>query len=559
MLSRSFVALSLLCVLLESAAAGHSQAVAGGMLQTPSQPRTVSGVVVNSVTGRSISRALVQAGQHAILTDGEGRFEFRGVTEFFGIPFATKPGYFAENTGGMIAWSTAAESQAGPIEVRLTPEAILSGTVTDGRGTPIEGVTVLLRALTVSNGLKHWDQRMSSRTNAEGEFRIAELQAGEYALQTALKLDGPPEGEAAAGYASVDYPVLGANGAGALQLHAGDHLEADLSTRLERLYPVSGVINGLPENGVNFTVRTAGGLEMNPESRLNPETGEFRILLPSGSFELRAQAYSRPEIGSTGHGMVVDAGLQRIARRLVTVAQAPVSGVSMTLEPMAMLPVEVTEEKTVGLQAGGSQPPAPPDSSQMNINLLPAEADAAQMTYPAQRIGNRADPGPGVPGSGPLLIRNLPPGQYFLQAQAQQSWYVASAFCGGTDLTRERLSIMGSAAGCTLRLMLRDDGASLKISVADANGGRPVPAFIYVMPLSNLTRDVQIFSTGPEGKASLDAMPPGQYLLLASRHGEQLPFRDPESLRRYEGEGKRIDLTPGGTAEVQLDVIAGEP
>jgi hypothetical protein len=84
----------------------------------------------------------------------------------------------------------------------------------------------MLRTLTVSNGLKHWEQRGGTTTNAEGEFRIAELQAGEYAIQTALKLDGPPEGDAAAGYAPADYPVLGANGAGALQVHAGDQLEA---------------------------------------------------------------------------------------------------------------------------------------------------------------------------------------------------------------------------------------------------------------------------------------------------------------------------------------------
>jgi hypothetical protein len=117
---------------------------------------------------------------------------------------------------------------------------------------------------------------------------------------------------------------------------------------------------------------------------------------------------------------------------------------------------------------------------------------------------------------------------------------------------------MGSAAGCMLRLVLRDDMASLKFSVSDANGDRAAPAFIYFVPLDNLTRDVLALPTGPEGKGSMD-MPPGQYLLLATHHGEQLAFRDPESLRRYEAEGRRIDLTPGGNAEVRLDVIAGEP
>jgi hypothetical protein len=556
MLSRSSVALSLLCVLSGSAATGDCQIVATGTRQSPSQPRTIAGVVINGVTGWPIARALVQAGQHAMLTDAEGRFELRGVTEPDVALFATKPGYFGENISPLIPSMPAAESQAGPVEVRLVPEAILSGLVTDGSGVPLEGITVQLRTLTTSNGLKHWDQRVTTRTNAEGEFRFAELRAGEYALQTAVKLDGPIEGEAAAGYASVDYPVLGANEAGALQLHPGDHLEADMSTRLEKLYPVSGVINGLPESAsLSFTVRTAEGLETNAAFRQNPQTGEFRILLPSGSLEVRAHAYAAP----ANHGIVGEPAQQLIARHLVTIAQGPVSGLSMTLEPMATLPVEVAEEHTTKLQSGG-QPLDPPDVSQMNIRLLPGEADAAHMTYSVQRLGNGANPVQVRQGSGPPLIRDLPPGQYFLQAQPQQPWYIASAFCGGTDLTREWLSITGSAAGCMLRLVLRDDIASLKFSVSDAKGDRATPAFIYFVPLDNLTRDVLMLSTGPEGKGSMD-MPPGQYLLLATRHGAQLQlaFRDPESLRRYEAEGRRIDLTPGGNAEVRLDVIAGEP
>jgi hypothetical protein len=39
----------------------------------------------------------------------------------------------------------------------------------------------------------------------------------------------------------------------------------------------------------------------------------------------------------------------------------------------------------------------------------------------------------------------------------------------------------------------------------------------------------------------------------------QLAFRDPEILRRYETEGKRIDLSPGEKTEIRLDVFTGEP
>lgn len=560
MRSRSFVTVALLCVLLGYASMVQPQIVSNGMPPVPAQLRTISGVVINSVSGRPIPRALVQFGQHAVLTDGEGQFEFRDVTDN-SVLFATKPGYFPENPGAGILSSLSSAGKAGPVELRLVPEAILSGQVTDAGGDPLQGISVMLRTLVASNGLRHWEQRAGTTTNAEGEFRFAELQAGEYAIQTAIKLDGPPEGDAAAGYQPLDYPALGANGAGALTVHAGDQLQADMSTRLERLYLVSGVLIGLPENAwPSLSVRTAGGLEVNSALRQNPQTGEFRVLLPSGSFELRAQAFVPPpanasnEPNSNGPRLTGINGLQLLARQVVTVAQGPVTGVKLTLEPMATIPIEVAEEKTA--RSNASDPPP----AQMYLSLLPAEADAPPSVYPAESVGDRRFRAHDIQRVGPLLIRNVPPGRYFLQTPAQPPWYVASAFCGGTDLSRESLAITGSAAGCTIRIVLRDDGASLKVSVSDAREGRAVPAFIYAMPLDSQTRDVRMFPTGTDGKASLEAMAPGQYLLLASqRQVEQLAFRDAESLRRYETEGKRVELTPGASAEVQLDALAGEP
>jgi hypothetical protein len=497
---------------------------------------------------------LVQAGQSAVLTDGEGRFEFRDVIEG-AFPVANKPGYFAET--GSAAGVSPTNSDNRSLELRLVPEAIVSGRVTDTSGAPIEGVSVMLRSLSVSNGLKHWEQRSGTTTNAEGEFRIAELQAGEYALQTALKLDGPSEGEAAAGYVASDYPALGVNGAGALQVHPGDHLEAEISTRLERLYPISVQVSGLPGNSwPNFTVRTAGGVEVNPSLQQNPQTGQFRMLLPSGSFDLRAQAYVQPELIQTGGQGTMGftrnrAPLQFIARQAVTVAEGPVR-VRMSFEPMAAVPVEVAEEKT-----GKSQANDPP-SAQFNFSLLPAEADAAPIAYPAESMSERAGSSQALQTDGPRVIRNLPPGQYVLQAPGQLPWYVSSAVCGGTDLMREPLVIAGSAAGCTMRVVLRDDAASLQIAVSDAGGRESASVNIYLIPLNNTTRDVQITPAGADGNVSFNAAP-GQYLALATRETAQLAFRDAENLRRYEAEGKRIDLSPGENAKLQLDVITGEP
>jgi hypothetical protein len=317
-------------------------------------------------------------------------------------------------------------------------------------------------------------------------------------------------------------------------------------------------LNGLSENTVpNFTVRTAGGVEINPALQMSRQTGMFQMLLPSGSFEVRAIAYELALPIQLGEQRVPNRVLRQfMAQQSVTVAEGPVRGLRMTLEPMAAVPLEVALEKTAKPQASDANP------LQFNLSLLSVGAEAAPMGYPAESM-DPAHPAQGLQTGDPLVIRNLPPGQYVLQGGGQQPWYIASAVCGGTDLTRDPLTIAGSAAGCSMHIVLRDDAASLQVQVSsavpNASEERPAPAYVYMVPLNNLTRDVQTLLTGTDGKVSLDGVAPGLYLLLATPLVADLAFRDAESLRRYETEGKRIDLSPGEKTEIRLDVIHGEP
>jgi hypothetical protein len=239
----------------------------------------------------------------------------------------------------------------------------------------------------------------------------------------------------------------------------------------------------------------------------------------------------------------------------------------MTLEPMARIDVEVAEEKVATPQANANAPPPSigvrtlantPDTAaqegpqSIGINLVPTDPNSEVVGYWAEGLHE----GPNMRADAPRSFGSVPPGKYLLQAGATPPWYLASAFCGGTDLIREPLVIVGSAAGCSIHAVFRNDAASLKVSVSHAGAGL---VFIYAIPLDNLTRDVQQFSTTPDGKGSLDDLAPGRYLLLAMRQPEQLAFRDADTLRRYEAEGKRVDLAPGATADVQLDLVDEEP
>jgi hypothetical protein len=508
--------------------------------QVGQEPHTLRGTVVNSVTGEPINRALVQlGGQFATLTDHEGHFEFEGVTEATTNQWAMKPGYFSEPR--MQRYSASTQSGDQPFIVKLVPEAVLSGTVTGQDGGPLEGIPVQLKTLAVSNGMLRWQSRQGTQTNSEGQYRFYELQAGKYAVVTGFHPEGMADEKNSVAYIPVRYPAVGGTEAqAAIQLNAGDHREVNLSPETEKLYPVTGVVNGYGESrGVSFHVETADGEEISAASHFNARTSEFRLQLPGGTYSVTATAY------------VQRGSLE--SRLQITVPQAPVSGVSFALEPGAVIPVDVEVEsvsqsssQTGGPQDGAGQTPS------AYISLLATDSSGA--SYPAMEPGGRGRGGTGN-AAGPLTIQNAPPGRYVLQVQPSNgAYYVSSASCGGVDLTHEELAIANGAAGCSIRVVLRDDSGSVHVTERSSDSNEQSMVFLY--PLGDFVRHWQ---QGGGTDFTFQQVPPGRYLAVAQDHQEELPYRDPEAMRRYAGLGQEVSVSSNTVTNVEVSPVHVEP
>jgi hypothetical protein len=145
---------------------------------------------------------------------------------------------------------------------------------------------------------------------------------------------------------------------------------------------------------------------------------------------------------------------------------------------------------------------------------------------------------------------------------------VASASCGNLDLTRDPLVIGAGAGSCTVRMVYRDDSASLKwlASPAEEGNGTGNEVFVIAIPLDSLTQqatsstiiaDHPLSSDSP-AEGSFEGLAPGHYLVMALSHRQDLPYRDHEALQRYMSQGQEITLTRGGKSEVQLKIVTGE-
>jgi len=112
------------------------------------------------------------------------------------------------------------------------PEALIHGRVSVGGSEPLSATDVQLFYRELVDGLPRWMPRHDVRTNSAGEFRFAELPAGEYKLLTRERADDDPVADAPGrmyGYPPVFYPGA-ADFASAETIHisAGQTVEADL-------------------------------------------------------------------------------------------------------------------------------------------------------------------------------------------------------------------------------------------------------------------------------------------------------------------------------------------
>jgi hypothetical protein len=380
-------------------------------------------------------------------------------------------------------------------------------------------------------GMKRWDQAQQTSTNAEGEFRFADLLAGEYYLTTGAQLDSYFVSEPYSGYAPTRYPARGAKGVGdAFQLTAGQQVHVDLNLRLEKMYPVTGTVSGSKTlAGFQFSARNTFGEMIDAFANFFPRTNGFRMILPKGSYQINAEVYGQDLLTATSS---------------LAVANAPLTNVSLNLVSPASIPIEI-ERESIGNEPENSA--AEPNQWRPSLGLISLLGATIQSESYVQ-------PGNGTP-NGALSFKGLPPGRYVFTTQPNGPWHVTAATCGSTDLLRETISIAGGASGCTLHVVVSD--ASAKLAFAARTNDQPAAAWVYVIPIDNLALEAQQVFAAAEG-ATTTTLPAGRYDVLAFDMPQDIEYRNPEVMKRYAEHAKTVTMAAGQNATLQLDVIKTE-
>lgn len=509
-----------LVLLLISCCSGQVASISGQAASDPSKAHTVTGSVVNSVTGEPIRRALVQVGASFAFTGPDGHFQMDGVPDGQAYATAQKPGFF--NLEGAQQSMATVGSSTNEVLVKLMPEAKLQGRIVDEDGEPIEGLQVQLMGEQIVGGRKEWQDRARASTDENGTYRIENLMPGLYLLRTEVhpvfgfrnaRMTGQYRQEAYPARFYPNSPDMSA--AQPLDLKPGEQGEADLALSPVRAFAVSGSVSPAPDH-VGISIEDSSGQETQMGARFDRRKGRFSFLaVPAGTWTIISRSQEMQDQSYYGE-------------QAITVGASDIEGVQVLMQPLYPIKVHV-----VNALEG--------DSPGMQVQLVPEQRRGRRGMFVATPEKENSQE--------QLVFNGVPPGKYNISAQPFGMRCVEAAVSGNTDLAQNELVVPAGPPAPPISITLGNDCGTVSGTVRATEGS----ANGTVLLVSNsLLTQPKIAQIQRGGSFTFQNLSPGEYHVYAISSIEGLEYGNAEALRDFGGQ--QIELGPNQKADVTLDL-----
>lgn len=508
-------------------------------------PCTLRGVVLDAVTGNPIHNVFVQASTgsaSSTLTDSEGKFQLDALPAGRITVHAAKPGFLSQDELGASSpksFSLQLSPDSAPAILKLTPEAVIFGQVTDENGGPLENVLVSLISRNPINVPLSPASRQQVTTDDEGRFRIASLRPGSYYVavhpQQTPALTSARNAAVPQGFAPVLYPAApDMDSAIPIKVLPGKSVQANFSLKREPFVRLSGTVTGYgPEQQVALFLQDSIGEQGRQEITFEPSTGIFHTKwIPPGAYNLIAQS---------SHQVTLDARPSfSFASRLLN-ANSNLSGIHLVLQPTINIPVV-----TRGF------PSADPEQEQApRVTLF--LAPKGQSVRGWLHTSNWVDAHSGNSSAPYLLVPEVEPGTYDVKAEVlgSRNFYIESVSWGSTDLLHDPLVIDFPGAVPPIDVVVREGAATLAGTVF--SGDQPSPAVVVVFP-SDDRRSPEFAFAGENGEFASWNFAPGTYRAIAINNLTDLNLEKQGALRELASKAQEVTLVSGQTAIVRLEL-----
>ncbi|HXN48693.1 MAG TPA: carboxypeptidase-like regulatory domain-containing protein [Bryobacteraceae bacterium] len=502
---------------------------------------SISGTVVNSVTGEPVRQALITINGEAagtdpqsrflevepVLADSSGTFHIRGLRAATYSLQAEKPGFSTDSEGGL----KLGPSREGVV-IRLTPLGSISGRVLDADGEPVANVAIRAFRSRIRSGRRELSQSNSVNTDDLGRYHLWNLEPGAYCILAAGRSaetrayvgQGQSVAGSHEGFEPVYYPGTGQKvSATPIKMVPGAAFEADLQVVMQPAFRVRGVLRGHdPTRAVTIQAFRAGVGISAARATVNPASGRFEIhdLVP-GTYVIRATQGER--------------GAQARAQREVRIGGADVDAVTLDMASGVDVKAVVQSHEP---QTGSQQEPQRRRSFTF-VHLYEVDAEDAPKPF----VGSPDE-------RGNILISGVPPGRYRLEVKSDG--YAASVLAGGQDLLRGGLLVVApGVAPPTIEIVTRSDFGAVTGTVADENAGPDLWALLAPVGAvaTPVTMDVQ------NGKFESKRVAPGDYRAYLLNSLDTIEYANPDVLSALRG-GESLRVAAGESVEIVLKELA---
>jgi len=528
----------------------------------PTKRAAVEGVVTKEPGSEPVKKALVEliaenqalAGDYTAVSGSDGAFRIENILPGRYRLFVERTGLLdtdkshQRSEGRVLALSAGQELKN--VTVRLEAAAVLRGRVTDEDGDPLPNAEVTVLRQTFVSGHRHWEQAGAERTNDLGEYRVANLPAG----NVYVSVNPPPDfkslieaGGAGAdphnsaspsgSYQTTYYPgTADRSQATPLQLHPGDEFPINFSLTPGPSLSIQGSV-------VNLPPRSSATIML--------QSRDFRLVLngaemhKDGSFVIRDVSPGNYELVATVDGSSVP----MMARQPLQVGSSNVEGLRLSPQPGGSVRGHLRVE-------GKGGAPLRPDFGRTFLLLESTENDDEEGVLGAGKFTNLAH----VTPDGNFAWGDVPPGNYYVQivrdAGANDDWFVKTSLSGGRDVNDLGISVNGGTA--VLDLVASTNGAVVEGVISDQQGQPVSNAVVVAVPEARMRARMDRYrktQSDQNGHFQLQGIRPGDYTVLAWESVDGEEYYNPDFLKAYTGQGTALRLSEGERKTLSLEPI----
>lgn len=428
------------------------------------------------------------------------------------------------------------------LDFRLERAAVVLGRVLDEEANPLVNARVTLYKSRYQALGRRLEPGRAAHTNDLGEYRIHNVQPGDYYLavdhqddlltDSSVKYEGIDEGN----YTRTYYPgVIDSDDAALVRVRPGELRGVDFDLRRVASVRVAGLVRVAGWGAV----RPHASVEMLPRrdvrdrlqrrnTSVDETTGKFEFLsVPPGAHVLIAAE----QVGGVWH----------YAYQSIEVQDQNVANLELRLEPVA------TVSGRVLLHGEGAKDYSF-DDGQLTVRLFGDWHNPSNTSGEVEEGGAFVIAGV-VPMSYSVGVRNLPPDAYLEAARRS-----------GREVPDRKLKPAGGEAILDLEVVVNLEGGRIDGAVFNADRMPLGEAMVVAIPGAASRNRLPLFKTAQtdsRGRYSIRGLVPGTYRVVALEEFEPGAQWQPEFLNEHDDQGEVLQVEDGSRLTLDLDVVAG--